>query len=131
MEEHAGKALQPAERFLELRYGSLAEPANRQRAFLDFFNVGHTEGLKLISGLARGAEQQNNIAATARWIANYRRTMSPAEKQALSAYFKSAAGQQALQQSTAQCLREDLRYREANAPVMRELTITTMVLQRP
>ena len=41
-------APRPVERFLELRYGPLTEPANRQKAFLDFFNVGHIKGLNML-----------------------------------------------------------------------------------
>jgi hypothetical protein len=130
-EEHAGNAPHPAERFLELRYGSLAEPANRQRAFLDFFNVGHVEGLKIITSLTRSAEQQTNTAAMAQWIANYRRTMSPEEKRALSTYFQSAAGRKAAEEATAKTLSESIQYREANAPVIMELTITVLTLQKP
>jgi hypothetical protein len=130
-EEHAGNAPHPAERFLELRYGSLAEPANRQRAFLDFFNVGHVEGLKIITGLTRSAERQTNTAAMSKWIANYRRTMSPEEKRALSAYFQSDIGRKAAEQATAKCLSEDIQYREANGPVITELMITVLTLQKP
>ena len=36
------------EAFLEARYGPLTEPANRQRAFLDFFNQDHIKGLNFI-----------------------------------------------------------------------------------
>ena len=81
----ARHAPQPVQRFLELRYGSLAEPANRQKAFLDFFNVGHIEGLHLLVTHMQEGERQTNIAAMARWVAEYRRTMSPEERQALNA----------------------------------------------
>ena len=87
-------APRPVERFLELRYGPLTEPANRQKAFTDFFNVGHIEGLQIITTHMKDGEREKNIAAMAQWVADYRRTMSPEEKQSLNTYFQSGAGRQ-------------------------------------
>lgn len=36
-------------RYLEARYGSMDDPAHRQDAFLDFFNLDHIKGLQLLS----------------------------------------------------------------------------------
>ena len=49
---NAATATQPVEKFLELRYGPLTDPANRQRAFLDFFNIGHIKGLQILAPAA-------------------------------------------------------------------------------
>lgn len=127
----ARHAPQPVERFLELRYGPLTEPANRQKAFLDFFNVGHIEGLHLIVSHMQDGERQTNIAAMARWIAEYRRTMSPKEKQALNARLSTPEGRQMLRQATAQYLRQDVHYRAATAGVITQLMTTVVAVQKP
>ncbi len=127
----ARHAPQPVERFLELRYGSLTQPANRQKAFLDFFNVGHIEGLQIIVAHMQDGERQTNTAAMARWVAEYRRTMSPEEKQALNARLSTADGRRMLQQATAQYLRQDVHYRAATAGVITELMTTVVAVQNP
>jgi hypothetical protein len=54
----AARSIQPpkarVETFLTARYGPLTEPANRQRAFLDLFNVDHTKALDFIVGHGPG-----------------------------------------------------------------------------
>ena len=127
----ARHAPQPVGRFLELRYGPLTEPANRQKAFLDFFNVGHIEGLHIIVTHMQDGERQTNIAAMARWVAEYRRTMSAKEKQALNARLSTAEGRRMLRQATAQYLRQDVHYRAATAGVITELMTTVVAVQKP
>ena len=127
----AQHAARPVERFLEIRYGPLSEPANRQRAFLDFFNVGHIEGLQIITRHMQGAQRETNIAAMAQWVSDYRRTLSPEEKQALRAHLGSDAGRQALHRATAQYLKQDVYYRAATARVIEELMTTLAVIQQP
>ena len=122
---------QPVERFLELRYGPLSEPANRQKAFLDFFNVGHIEGLQIITSRMQEGQRQTNVAAMARWVANYRRTMSPEEKQELQVKLSSDEGRKMLRQATAQYLKQDVHYRNATAPVITELMTTLTAIQQP
>ncbi len=122
---------QPAVRFLELRYGPLTEPANRQKAFLDFFNVDHMEGLHRIVNHMQGAQRLTNIAATAQWIAEYRRTMSRDEKESLRTHLNTAAGRATLQNATAAYLKRDVEYRSATAPVIAELMATLAAVQKP
>ena len=88
----AKDAPQPVERFLELRYGPLTDPANRQRAFLDFFNIGHIKGLHYLAGRMGSQQRQASTAAMAQWVANYRTTMTPDERASLGAYVSSDAG---------------------------------------
>jgi hypothetical protein len=121
----------PVERFLEVRYGPLTEPANRRKAFLDFFNVGHIEGLQLLTRRIAPPRQQASIAAMAAWVADYRRTLPPEEKEILRTYLESKPGQITLQQATAQYLSQDVRYRAATAPVIRELMITLAEIKKP
>ena len=127
----ARHAPEPVERFLELRYGALTEPANRQKAFLDFFNVGHIEGLQIITSHMRDGERQTNVAAMARWVAEYRRTMSPEEKQEIKARLSTEDGRRMLQQAAAQYLKQDVHYRAATARVITELMTTVSSVQKP
>ncbi|MCX6904348.1 MAG: hypothetical protein NTW03_12895 [Verrucomicrobia bacterium] len=127
----ARNAPQPAVRFLELRYGPLTEPANRQKAFLEFFNLDHQEGLYWIVDHMAGAQKQTNIAATAQWIADYRTQMTPEEKENLRAYVTSEAGRKTLQQATAHYLEKDVGYRSATAPVIKELVSTLAAVKKP
>jgi hypothetical protein len=121
----------PVERFLELRYSPLSEPVNRQRAFLDFFNVGHIDGLYILVGRIPSGRRQSRIDDMARWIADYRQTISPEEKDALAMYLRSEAGRAMLQQATAQYLQKDVRFRGATAGVIRELMATLAAIQQP
>lgn len=127
----AHHAPRPVERFLEIRYGPLTEPANRQKAFLDFFNVGHIQGLQIITSHMQGAHRQTNIAAMAQWIAEYRQTMTQEERENLRTYLGSPSGQTAVQKATAQYLKQDVHYRAATAPVIAELMSTLAALQKP
>lgn len=124
-------APQPVERFLELRYGPLTDAANRQRAFLDFFNVGHIKGLNILVSRMPSDRRQSNITAMAQWVANYRATMTPEEKAALGAYVNSPVGRATLQQATAQYLQQDVRYRAGTASVIQELMTTLAAVRKP
>lgn len=127
----ARNAPRPVEKFLEGRYGPLTEASNRQQAFLGFFDVGHNEGLRVITGHIPEPRRQATITAMAQWIADYRRTMTPEEKAALNTHLSSPVGRTSIQQATAQYLRQDIRYRAATAPVITELMTTLTALQKP
>ncbi len=127
----AKNAPRPVDRFLELRYGSMSDPANRQKAFLDFFNVGHIEGLQIIVRHTPESMKRSNTEAMARWVAEYRQTMTPEEKRALGEIFNSDNGRTRLQQATAKYLQQDVYYRAHTAPVITELMTTVAVVQKP
>ncbi len=126
-----GPAPRPVERFLELRYGPMSNPANRQNAFLDFFNIGHIKGLDMLVSRMDSAHRQPNINAMAKWVANYRATMTAEEKAALGAYVRSDTGQATLKQAAAQYLRQDVHFRSSTAPVVQELMTTLSTVQQP
>ena len=126
-----GPAPQPVERFMELRYGPLTDPANRQKAFLDFFNIGHIKGLRLLVSRTPLEHRQANINAMAQWVADYRSTMTPEEKAALGAYVRSSGGSAKLHQATAQYLKQDVQFRASTAPVIQELMTTLATVQKP
>ncbi len=127
----AKDAPRPVERFLELRYGPLTESANRERAFMDFFNPGHIEGLHIIVRHTPEGMKQSNVDGMAQWLAEYRRTMSAEEKDSLGAFFRSGTGQATLQQATAKYLAQDVHYRALTAPVITELMTTVAAVQKP
>jgi hypothetical protein len=116
-------------RFLELRYGSLTDARNRQKAFLDFFNPGHIQGLRLIVRHTPEDMKQANTLAMAKWVATYRQSMTTEEKQALGQYFASDAGKARLREATGHYLRQDAQYRASTAPVIRELMNTVAAVQ--
>ena len=122
---------QPVKRFMELRYGPQTEPANRQKAFVDFFNVGHIEGLHLLVQRMPASRRESSINGMAQWVAEYRQTMSAEEKAALKAYFQSDAGRATLQHATGKYLNHDIHYRAATAPVIAELMATLAQVQKP
>jgi hypothetical protein len=127
----ARHAPRPVERFLELRYGPLTEATNRQKAFLDFFNVGHIEGLQIITRRMVPPQRQSNVTAMAQWIADYRQGLSPEEKASLAGYLQSEDGRLTLKRATAQYLSQDVHYRAATASVIKELMTTLAEVQKP
>ncbi len=121
----------PVEKFLELRYGSMTEPANREKAFLDFFNPGHIEGMHLLVKHMPPEKKPVHIAAMAQWIANYRTTMTPQEKASLQSILGTDAGRQTLKQATSQYLSHEASYRAATTKVIGELIATLAEIQKP
>lgn len=118
-------------RFLDLRYGDMTEATNRQRAFLNFFNVEHIEALYLMTGNRTGLQERNFASSIAQTVASYRQIMLPEEKEALREYFRSAAGRAQVRKAT-DCYRsKDVRFRDVSAPVIRELLATLALLEQP
>lgn len=110
--------------YMEERYGSMSDPAHRQEAFLDFFNVEHIRTLQLLVKHSPQARRQENIDAMARWIAAYRASLTSEERSALNARFQSGANDSLLKRATAQYNSQDVRYRGSTAPVISELLRT-------
>lgn len=115
--------------FLAARYGPLTDPTNRERAFLGFFNINHIKGLHFIVEHTPAKQKQANTQAMAEWIANYRATMSPAERAYLQTRLDSAAGRAMLRQATAQYSSQDAYFRGNQKPVVAELMKTLASLK--
>ena len=111
-------------KFLELRYGSMSDPANRQKVFLDFFNIDHIKALQLMVRHSPPAQRQASIRAMARWIENYRQSLTPAESAALKTHFESPEGQASLKRATTQYNSQDVQYRGQTAIVISQLLQT-------
>jgi len=116
-------------KYLEARYGSMADPANRQQAFLDFFDVEHIEGLQLLVKYSPAEQRQANIDAMARWVAAYRDSLTSQERAALSARFQTPEGRAMLRRATARYNSQDVEYRGRTAPVISQLLRTIYQVQ--
>jgi hypothetical protein len=118
----------PVQLFLELRYGPQTDPANRRKAFVDFFSAAHIEGLYLIVGDSTDSGTKTLVSEVAQIIKDYRETMSPAEKADLGAYFRSDTGRAHLREATTCYQSKDVQFRAVTTPVVRELltTLTSM-----
>ncbi len=124
----------PDERFkkyLEVRYGPLSDPANRQKAFLDYFNVDHIKALRLLVQHSPEAQRPGSIAAAARWVEGYRKSLTPEERVALRAQLQSPEGVAMLRRATAQYNSQDVHYRGQTAQVISQLLQTIGSLQAP
>lgn len=117
-------------KYMENRYGSMDDPAHRERAFEDFFNRDHIIAMQLIVKHSPPDKRQANIRATANWLANYRQTMTPQEKTELASYFQSDQGRAALQGGTAQFMAQDAEYRSSTSPVINQLMTTLSGLKQ-
>lgn len=127
----AGKDERPVERFLEIRYGPLADAGNYQAALRDFFNMDHIEGLYLVMKRLSQEDRQACLAEMAALISKRRQTMSAEEKEALRTYFDSAEGKAMVRQSTLGYLRKDSRFRTEAAPVVAQIMTTLSAIQKP
>jgi len=114
----------PARQFLALRYGSLEDPANRQKAFLGFFDLERIEGMHRIVERMPAEKRDQNIADMAGWIADFRNGLTAGDRAALGAYLNSPAGAQMIQRATSAYLQRSVEYRSATAPVIVELMST-------
>ena len=121
---HVQGAANRLNQYLANRYGSLDDPAHREKAFEDFFNPDHIKAMQLIVKHSPADQRLANIQATADWIQNYRQTMSSQEKSDLQAYFNSGNGQASLQMATAQFMTQDPEYRSTVVPVIEQLMTT-------
>jgi hypothetical protein len=111
-------------KYLEGLYGSLDDPAHRERAFKDFFNPNHIKAMHILVKHSPPDQRQANIQATSRWVSSYRHSMSPQEKNDLGDYFQSGAGQTSLHAATALFMAQDAVYRANTVPVVTELMTT-------
>ena len=118
-------------KYLELRYGPLSDRANERKAFLDFFNVEHIKSLQFLVKHTPDNLRQANIEATAKWLTQYRQSLTPPEQADLAAQIYSPEGQTMLRAATAQYNSQDVRYRGETVPVISQLLTTIAKLPKP
>jgi len=116
-------------KYLENRYGSLEDSANRQKAFLAFFDPEHIRALQFLATHAPESQRKANIQASADWVAQYRNNLTPAERASLASQLNSDTGRQMLRQATAQYNSQDIYYRGQTAAVISQLLTTIHEVQ--
>ena len=118
-------------KYLELRYGPMSDPANRRRVFLDFFARDRIQALEWLVRHTPSDQRQVDILAMAKWIEQYRLSLTPEERTALQAVVHTPEGSLMLQRATAQYNLQDVYYRSQTAPVISQLLKTINQLQTP
>lgn len=119
----------PFDRFIELRYGPMDNPTNRQKAFVAFFDPAHMEGMYRLVGYMKPEEREKNIAASARWIARYRESMTEEDKRSLAAWLRQPGTRHELERASGLYRSRDINYRAATEEVIKEL-MTTLAMAR-
>lgn len=117
--------------YLKARYGSMDDPANRRKVFLDFFDVEHIKALQLLVRHSPEAHREGSILAMSRWVEHYRETLTPAEQADLHQQFSSDQGRAMLHQATAQYNSQGVEYRGETATVISQLLRTLNAVQNP
>lgn len=110
--------------YMEARYGAMSDPAHRQDAFLDFFNIEHIQAIQMMVKHSPEEHRQENIDAMSRWVAEYRASLTSQDRIALKALLQTAEGQTMLKSATALYNSQDVRYRGSTAPVISQLLRT-------
>lgn len=135
---HAGLAARPIRdpdarlaKYLEERYGPMSDPANRQKVFMGYFDVDHIKAMQLMIKHSPAAQRPGTILAAARWVENYRNSLTPEERTALHTQFQTPEGVAMLRRATAQYNSQDVQYRGQTAPVISQLLKTIRTLQTP
>jgi len=128
---HEGDPARRLHRYLENRYGSQDDPANRDKVFVDFFNVEHIKALQLMVRHSPESQRQASIDSMADWVAAYRQSLSEADRARLKEQFATPEGRAMLKQATSQYNQQDVEYRGQTASVISELLKTIHSLQNP
>lgn len=115
--------------YLEARYGSMDDPANREKMFLDFFDLDHIKALQLLVKHSPEKHREENILAMSRWVEHYRESMTSQERSDLKQKLSGPAAQVMLKQATAQYNAQDVKYRGQTAPVISQLLRTLYTIQ--
>jgi hypothetical protein len=115
--------------YLEHRYGSMSEATNREKAFLDFFNPEHIRALQFMVAHSPKEQRKENIAATTKWVTQFRAHLTATERASLREKLKSDSGHLMLKRATAQYNSQDVYYRGDTAPVISELLRTIHEVQ--
>jgi hypothetical protein len=115
------------EKYLEVRYGPQSDPANREKVFLDFFNVEHIRAMQFLVRHSPANMRQANIDASARWVQQFREGLTPEQRADLAARLQAGGGDSLLAGAAAQYNSQDVRYRGQTAPVISQLLKTIAV----
>jgi hypothetical protein len=75
--------------------------------------------------------RQANIDASAKWLVQYRESLTPAEREELGAELQSPDGRAMLRAATAEYNSQDVAYRGQTVPVISQLLTTIATLPKP
>lgn len=115
--------------YLEARYGPMDVAANREKMFLDFFDLDHIKALQLLVKHSPEKHREENILAMSRWVEHYRESMTPQERSDLKQKLTGPGADDMLKQATAQYNSQDVKYRGETAPVISQLLRTLYFIQ--
>ncbi|HWD94339.1 MAG TPA: hypothetical protein VG938_18555 [Verrucomicrobiae bacterium] len=115
--------------YLEARYGAMDVATNREKMFLDFFDLNHIKALQLLVKYSPEKHREENILAMSRWVQHYRESMTSEEHSDLKQKLTGTAGETMLKQATAQYNSQDVQYRGQTAPVISQLLQTLYSIQ--
>ncbi len=118
------------EKYLEGRYGPQDDPANRQKVFVNMFNPEHIKSMQFLVDHSPESQRKANVQAMAKWVENYRNTLTPETTVALKTQILSSDGQAMLRMATAHYNNQDVYYRGMTAPVVSQLLTTISQLQK-
>ena len=116
--------------WLASQFGPLDIAANREKAFLSFLDSKHIKIFGLEARLASAKQSRRDSETAARWIANYRATMTPEERADLRDRLNSDAGRAMLQQANAAFQSLDVSFRGNVTPAVAEVLATVAELQK-
>ena len=116
-------------KYLELRYGSMDDPANREKVFLDFFEVDRIKALQFLVRHAPERQRQASIEAMSRWVEKYQNSLTGSERERLKARFSTDEGRARLRRATAQYNSQGVEYRGQTAVVISQLLKTIAAVQ--
>lgn len=97
---------------------------------MGYFDIEHIKAMQLMIQHSPEAQRAATIQAAARWIENYRNSLTPQERAGLQMQFQGPAGQAMLKQATAQYNSQDVQYRGQTVPVISQLLQTIYDLQK-
>jgi hypothetical protein len=115
--------------YLEARYGAMDVATNREKMFLDFFDLDHIKALQLLVKYSPDKHREENILAMSRWVEHYRESMTPQERSDLKQKLAGPGAESMLKQATAQYNSQDVKYRGQTAPVISQLLRTIYTVQ--
>lgn len=116
--------------WLAHQYGPQDVPANREKAFLSYLDPASFKEFRRYARLRTPDQYRTDMQTTARWIEQYRCSMTPEERADLRATLNSDSGRAMLHAATAEFQSMDVSFRGSVKPVVAELMITLADLQK-
>jgi hypothetical protein len=117
-------------KYIEGLHGPQTDPANREKAFMSFFDPEQIRTLQLLVMHLPDEERQSSIDASARWVQQYRESMTVQQRGELRAQLQTPEGKAMLRKATALYNSQDVEYRGRTSPVISQLLKTVASVQK-